>query len=88
MTGSTVSVTSILKVAGSSVACPEGVVAVTWVVACISPWCLMGVPLMAHSSLVLVGSTLACGNAALLAQLVVAPESTIMYFVCTTVAAQ
>ena len=36
---------------------------------------------MAHISLVLVGSTVACGNDILLTQLVVAPESTIMYFV-------
>ena len=32
-------------------------------------------------SLVLVGSTTACGNDVWLAQLVVAPESTMMYFV-------
>ena len=41
---------------------------------------------MAHNSLVLVGSTIVCGNNILLAQLVVAPESTMMYFVVCSAA--
>ena len=53
---------SIRKVAGTILVSPHGVVAMTWVVACMSPSWWIGVPLMAHNSLVLVGSTAACGN--------------------------
>ena len=81
MIGSMVSMISIRKVAGTSTVSPDGVVAETRVVACISPSWWIGVLLMAHDSLVLVGSTTACGNDVWLAQLVVASESTMMYFI-------
>ena len=66
---------------------PHAAVAVSWVAAFMSPWCCMGVPLIAHSSLTLVGSTVAWGNAVSFAQLVVAPELTMMYLVATFIAA-